>query len=194
MNILRINSLLATLAMAFTFNTAQADAKCEKQDIIDLGAGTHGTASLCIKSHGLKSKFKIRNLVYGDAYTIWWVYFDDPSLCTHGGPGVCGDSDFAPSAAGGFTPLGVFGRYGSAVAPRNGKVHISGNWGGMQPSSGAEIWRLMLGHGPADVGDGRHRARQLLTPEDPAAGMPHLGNDKDGTLFIPVAITVHIVD
>ena len=130
----------------------------------------------------------------GDAYTVWWVYFDNPSLCTHGGAGVCGDSDFAPSEAGGGTPLGVFGRFGSAIAPRNGKVHITGTWGGMQPSSDAELWLLMLGHGAANDGDGRHLARQLLTPEDPAAGAPHLGNAVDGTGFTPVAITVYIVD
>jgi hypothetical protein len=62
----------------------------------------------------------------------------------------------------------------------------------MQPSSGAELWLLMLGHGPAD-GDGRLLARQLLTPEDPLAGMPHLGNMVDGTGFTPVAITVYIL-
>ncbi len=191
MKTLRITSLLATLAMAFTFNTALADDECENQGIIDLGAGAYGTTNLCIKANGLKAQFSAKGLMAGDAYTVWWVYFDRPDLCT--APG-CSDDDFAPSAAGGGTPLGVFGRFGSAVAPRNGKVHITDTWGGMQPSSGAELWLLMLGHGPADVGDGRHLARQLLTPEDPLAGMPHLGNDVDGTGFTPVAITVYIVD
>ena len=77
---------------------------------------------------------------------------------------------------------------------RAGNVHINGKWGGMQPSSGADIWLLMLSHGAANYADGRHLARQLLTPEDPLAGMPHLGNDVDGQGFIPVALTVHIVD
>lgn len=194
MKTLRITSLLATLTMAFTFNAAQADDQCESQDIFGIADGVRGTTNLCIKANSLKAQFSVKGLMAGDAYTVWWVYFDDPSLCTHGGAGVCGDSDFAPSDAGGGTPLGVFGRFGSAVAPRNGKVHITDTWGGMQPSSGAELWLLMLGHGPADVGDGRHLARQLLTPEDPAAGIPHLGNDVDGAGFIPVAITVYSVD
>jgi hypothetical protein len=195
MKTLRITSLLATLTMAFTFNAAQADDQCESQDIFGIADGVGGTTNLCINANGLKAQFSVKGLMAYDAYTIWWVYFDDPSLCTHGPEaGTCGEGDLAPSGAGGGTPLGVFGRFGSAVAPRNGKAHITGTWGGMQPSSGAEIWLLMLGHGPADVGDGRHLARQLLTPEDPAAGVPHLGNNVDGTLFTPVAITAYSVD
>lgn len=33
----------------------------------------------------------------------------------------------------------------------------------------------MFGHGAADTNDKRQLARQLLTPEDPGAGVPHLG-------------------
>jgi hypothetical protein len=201
MKILRITSLLATLAMAFTFNTALADDECENQGIFGIADGVGGTANLCINANGLKAQFNVKGLMAGDAYTIWWVYFDDPSLCLHGPEdGACGEGDLGPyedsdeKPLGDGTPLGVFGRFGSAVAPRNGKTHITGTWGGMQPSSDAEIWLLMLGHGPANDGDGRHLARQLLTPEDPAAGMPHLGNAVDGVGFTPVAITVYIVD
>jgi hypothetical protein len=191
----RITSILAALAMAITFNTALAKKKCDNQDIIDLGAGASGKAKLCMNDKGMKAKFKVDHLMEGDAYTVWWVYFDDPSLCTHGpAPGTCGEGDLAPSEAGGGTPLGVFGRFGSTVGTHNGKAHISDSWGGMLPSIGAEIWILMLSHGPANYWDGRHLARQLLTPEDPLAGMPHLGNDVDGPGFIPVALTVHIVD
>jgi len=195
MKTLRVTSILAAVTLAFTFNSALAEDDCDGQAIIDLGAGASGMANLCINDNGMKAQYNVQNLVAGDAYTIWWVYFDDPSLCTHGPvPGSCGEADMAPSVAGGGTPLGVFGRLGSAVAPRNGKVHITGTWGGMQPSSGAEVWLLMLSHGVADLADGRHLARQLLTPEDPMAGMPHLGNDVDGPGFTPVALTVHIVD
>lgn len=41
---------------------------------------------------------------------------------------------------------------------------------------------LIFGHGPAKTGDGRELARQLLTPEDPDSGAPHLGID--GTQFM----------
>jgi len=63
----------------------------------------------------------------------------------------------------------------------------------MKPSSGSQIWLLMFGHGAADFSDGRHLARQLLTPEDPLAGAPYLGIVGGPTGF-PVAITVHIIE
>ena len=52
----------------------------------------------------------------------------------------------------------------------------------------------MFGHGAADLEDRTHLARQLLTPEDPLAGKPHLGNDVDGPLGTPVAVSVHVAD
>jgi len=39
------------------------------------------------------------------------------------------------------------------------------------------------GHGEADFSDGRKLARQLMTPEDPDLGAPHLGNHVDGPSF-----------
>ena len=53
---------------------------------------------------------------------------------------------------------------------------------------GAQIWMLIFGHSADDRGDGRHLARQLLTPEAPAFGVPHLGNEDDGSLGIPAAV------
>ena len=42
------------------------------------------------------------------------------------------------------------------------------------------VWFLVFGHGAADMTDGRRLARQLLTPEDPSIGTPHLGVTPDG--------------
>lgn len=160
---------------------AKAGQACERQDIVPLLVDTVGSAQLCISPRGIKAKMKVRQLVPGDAYTVWWVYFDDPSACAI--PGQCGDPDF-----GGDNPLAVFGRMDSIVAPGNGRVILSGQVRGMRPSSGAQIELLMFGHGPVDETDGRHLARQLLTPEDPAAGAPHLGNNVDGPLGFPAAV------
>jgi hypothetical protein len=195
MNIAKISSILAALAMSLVMGNARAEGECDNQEVIDIaGLGLSGSAKLCSSSGGLKAKFRVHGLQPGDAYTGWWVYFDDPSLCTGGGEGICGDPDFAPSEAGGGTPLAVFGRFVSTVGSRSGNTNLSGNWGGMQPSSGSQIWLLLLSHGPANYADGRHLARQLLTPEDPLAGIPHLGNHIDGTGFTPVAISIHDVE
>lgn len=177
--------LLTALMMTVTLNTAMAH-DCDQQDIIDLGAGVEGFTFLCIEPRGIQGQLQIEGLVPGDAYTVWWVYFDDPSLCET--PNECGDVDF-----GGDDPLAVFGRYGSVVAAPSGKAHINDRLNGMKPSSGSQIWILMFGHGAADFSDGRHLARQLLTPEDPLAGAPHLGI-VDGPTGFPVALTVHVVN
>jgi hypothetical protein len=78
----------------------------------------------------------------------------------------------------------------SGIAPRNGRLTFTGRVRGMQPSNGAEVWLLVMGHGPANTADGSALARQLLTSKDPPAGTPHLGNLVDGQRAYPVAVAV----
>jgi hypothetical protein len=162
---------------------AAADDDCDKESIIPIGTAIQGNAILCVDAKGVRGKVQARALTPGDAYTIWFIYFDDPSQCFT--PGQCGDPDFA-----GPDPLGVFGRFDSAVGPDNGKVDFSGQVRGLHLSSGSQVWLVVFGHGPANTSDNRHLARQLLTPEDPAAGAPHLGNVVDGLRGAPVAIAI----
>ena len=176
--------LIAGLGLFFSVAQGRADHQCDNQSVIPLGgSGIEGHAVLCTNSGNVRGEVQAKKLVAGDAYTIWFVYFDDPSLCVHGGPGVCGPRDFT-----GDKPVGVFGRFDSLVAPHDGKAHFSGRVRDLQPSHGSRIWLLMFGHGPVDTADGAHRARQLLTPEDPGAGAPHLGNIIDGRLGFPLAV------
>ena len=155
---------------------------------------TKGRADLCVFSNRLKGSLRLRNLTPGFAYTVWWVYFDTPQSCVgstplpiplHGGASGCDLADF-----GGDRPQAVFGRMDSGVAPRNGKLTFRGTFRGMQPSKRSEVWLLVFGHGPAAYQDGSALARQLLTPEDPSAGIPHLGNNVDGPLGYPIASAV----
>jgi hypothetical protein len=148
----------------------------------------NGHARLCLGREGVSGRMEVGHLQPGHAYTVWFVYLDDPTKCVGGGPGVCGDADFA-----GAKPLGVFGRYDSAVAPRRGEEDFEGRVRGFRPRRGSQVWLLMFGHGPADTSDRSHLARQLLTPEDPAVGAPHLGNTVDGFLGTPAAIAVFTI-
>ncbi len=144
-----------------------------------------GHAKLCIGRGGVSGRMDVENLQRSHAYTVWFIYFDDPSQCVGGGPGVCGDADF-----GGDKPLGVFGRFDSAVGSARGEEEFEGRVRGLRLRKGSQVWLLIFGHGPADKTDGSHLARQLLTPEDPFAGAPHLGNVVDGPLGHPTAIAV----
>lgn len=182
-------SLLVSLGLFCPPTRAWANPACDRQAVLPLnGSGIHGHALLCIHSGDVRGELHAKQLKAGDAYTIWFVYFDDPSQCVDGGPGVCGLTDF-----GGDKPLAVFGRFDSVVAPQNGKAHFSGRVRELHPTPGSQIWLIMLGHGAVDTTDGAHRARQLLTPEDPAAGAPHLGNIIDGLLGTDAAIVLFSV-
>ncbi len=167
---------------------------CDRDGVTELAfveAGASGDTTLCANQNGLRGRMKVTGLTPGNAYTVWWVYIDDPNTCAGGFPDVgrCGFADFA-----GDKPPVIFGRMDSGVAPRRGLLHFSGGVPGMQASAGSEVWLLAFGHGPADYSDGDRLARQLLTPEDPNAGAPHLGNFVDGGLGYPVAVSVFHID
>ena len=179
--------LVITLGLVYPLaaNAGGFSGSCAKGQLeAQLETTAEGYGVLCTTRQGLRGWLQAKSLVPGDAYTVWWVYFDDPSLCEK--PGKCGTSaDF-----GGDNPLAVFGRMDSSIAPRSGKLYFSGRIGGFRPSRDAQIWMWIFGHGEADREDGRHFARQLLTPEDPAAGAPHLGNKVDGGLGFPAAVVM----
>ena len=157
-------------------------------------AGTElsGKGKVCVTPQGLRGNMTVRGLTAGNAYTVWWVYIDRPDQCIpfwlqppdvpfpepEGYAGACSFVDFFTfdPAAGILDPLVVFGRMDSTVVPKDSGVsRFSGTVGGMKPSPGSQVWMLVFGHGPADTSDGRQLARQLLTPEDPLSGIPHVG-------------------
>lgn len=155
---------------------------CQHDAVIPLAEGVEGLAVLCENKRGVRAHLGVRHLTPGLPYTVWWIYFDDPQLCEV--PGACGDIDFM-----GENPLGVFGRMDSTVARKHGREWFSGRIGGFEPSPGSQIWYVLFAHEPVDTEDGRHRARQLLTPED-ADFPPHLGNLVEGRQFTPAGIVI----
>lgn len=157
------------------------------------GRELKGGGVVCATSRGLWSQMQVRGLTPGNAYTVWWVYIDDPASCAGvrltpensevpfsepaGYAGACGLADFfTPDAGGGhLDPLAVFGRMDSVIAGQGKRTWFWGDLRGMTPSQGSQVWLFLFGHGPADADDKRQLARQLLTPEDPGTGSPHLG-------------------
>ena len=157
---LPIGVLLLLLSLGlFSFlpdAAADDDDGCDKESIVALGdTPIQGNAFLCIDLQGVRAKLHARELTPGDAYTIWFIYFDDPSKCAT--PGQCG----ALEDVGNVNPVGVLGRLDSAVAPHNGKESFSGHVGGLHLSSGSQVFFFMVRHGPANASDNRALARQL---------------------------------
>lgn len=182
--------LLAAAPLTFVHADHDENRGCVKQDsaaIPFVETEATGSATLCLRPRGLKGHLRLKGLIPGNAYTVWWVYIDDPSSCS-GGPGVCGVPDFF-----GDKPLAVMGRFSSGVAPRRGRLGFWGSLNGLEPTSGSQVWFFTWGHGAASD-DGAALARQLLTPEDPNAGIPHLGNAVDGQLGYPVSNAVFTVE
>ena len=180
--------LVAVFGVCSPVDEARASGywNCDREPVVDLlefeqtASETSGYGTVCVTWRGLHSNIWVRGLTKGFAYTVWWVYIDDTEDCAGvdtppfveppGYAGPCGFKDFL-----GDNPLVVFGRMDSAIPGHHGWTRFSGSLRGMKPSHGSQVWLLIFGHGPAKTEDGRELARQLLTPEDPNAGAPHLG-------------------
>ena len=149
-----------------------------------------GKSRLCVTNRGINASMLARDLVPGEVYTVWWIYFDDPSLCVGGpAPGICGEADF-----GGEKPLAVLNRMDGAVAPRKGRRWFADALRDFVPSPGSQVWLVLQRHGPAQEG-GEGRARQLLTHEDfLLGGTPHLTNSIDGQRGFPNSLAVFQLD
>jgi len=153
-------------------------------------SGIQGTAQICIQGNSITATMRTQGLVATNAYTIWFVYFDNPSLCgfyASGTPGVCTGMDLITPAN---NPVGVFGRMDGTVAEASGVARFTGRFRGLQFSHGSAIHLAMFGHGPASTTDNRFLARQLLTPQRPPLGPPGEGTPDDGAVGKLVAAAV----
>lgn len=185
---------MALLLAGLWTNIALGDADCDEQPILDLaGAGVGGMAQICDTPVGLKAHFRANGLAPGEAYTVWWIYIDDPSQCVpdpSAPPGYECDYSFLLNDG---DPLAAVGRFDSGIAPENGMIHFKSDVPGMHASSGSMTWLVLNAHGPAATADGRALARQLLTPEDAFYGAPHLGI-VGGALSVPTAFSIHVAE
>ena len=191
---LRMNILLPLLSAGLWAGSCLADAECDEQPLLDLtGGGVGGVALLCDTPVGVKAHVRANALVPGNAYTVWWIYIDDPSQCEpdfSAPPGYECDYSFLFNDG---DPLAAVGRFDSGIAPDSGMIHFKSTVPGMHQSSGSMTWLLINDHGPASTDDGRALARQLLTPEDAIFGAPHLGI-VGGAQSVPVAFSIHVVE
>ncbi len=173
----KVNLTFITILMGLFLSTAQAS-NCQMKDFnfnANANEEATGVALLCETSRGLFGRANLMGLIPGNAYTAWWVYFDDASTCAT--PNRCGGPETT-----GENPVAVFGRMDSFIVPKNGHIHFRGKMRHFKPSDGSQVTILMIDHGLADMNDKRRLSRQLLTPEIPRFGAPHLGNNVDGDL------------
>jgi len=162
---------------------AAGDPACLQASVAAVNSsGIQGTGSLCWGSQGVTASLSAGNLTPGSAYTIWFAYWDNPATCKSL---PCGDND-----AGGDNPAVVFGRMDGAVADASGQTLFTGTIRDLQLSKHSEVQLVMFGHGLVNTTDNRFRARQLLTPQEPALGAPMGGAVADGSKGAPVSLVV----
>ena len=199
-NTIMVCCLLLTVLIPIPAEAGHGDwfRQCDRQPITSFweqqiaGSPVEGRGMVCETPFGLWSTITARGLTPGNAYTVWWVYIDEPGKCAGqplpspevipfpeppGYAGQCGLADFFTTDESGefLNPLAVFGRMDAAIARSHGRTRFAGDFRHFEPRPGSQVWMFIFGHGPADTSDKRQLARQLLTPEDPGTGAPHLG-------------------
>ena len=180
---LSLATMVAVAALVAPVGAAQAADSCVDAPVAQLASsGISGTARLCSSDSGTHADMSAEKLTTGDAYTMWFVYFDDRAACA---TQPCTGAD-----ALGEDPVAVFGRMDGVVADDSGAAKFSGDFRDLRLSQGSEVWLLMFGHGPANTEDNRARARQLLTPQSPKLGAPAGGAVADGEIGTGVARAV----
>jgi len=94
-------------------------------------------STLTRMEHGVYMTFSTRNLEPGDAYTIWWVIFNNPENCTDGECGlddlflVDSDGAIIPAPAGGRQPNPI-GREATGVSNMRATGSISDEDGSVE--------------------------------------------------------------
>ena len=162
---------------------AQPQANCLDTPLMTMAdSGVTGSARLCMSDAGVHAQVATSNLAAANAYTAWFVYFDQPSSCK--------TQPCMPPDATGDDPAGVLGRMDALVADGSGAGAFSGDFHGLRLSSGSQVHLPIFGHGPVSTDDNRARARQLLTPEDPTLGAPGLGVPAAHPHAGPVAVAI----
>src|ERR671938_664260 len=100
---LSLATVVAASAMVAPLSAAQPAETCLDAPVAQLASsGIGGTARLCTSGSGTHADMAAEKLTSGNAYTIWFVYFDNPTTCA---TQSCTGAD-----ALGDDPVAVFGR------------------------------------------------------------------------------------
>ena len=175
-------SLVLSLLAVGSIRGADAQAGHFRVALSALGdSGINGKSLLVAGRDRVIAEIDAENLTPKNAYTVWFIYIDNPANCQ--------TPDCSDASPVGNDPLVVFGRMDSLVADKTGSAHFSGNLRGFRLSKGSLVQLLVFGHGMASETDNRYRARQLLTPQDPGLG-DAMGAPIDGPVGQGVAIAV----
>ena len=185
----------ALFALACVMFSAQADdgysnAKFQAEIMFRMGNPEilkPGVALLTRTKDGVKVKVFTSALVSGDAYTLWWVIFNNPENCAQA-PGYCTAGDFGTPevrssqvyAAGAIAAEPGVANFSAALGERSTPKGVQVRFGpGLLDAEGAEIHVVVRTHGRVDP--------EFLTAQLTTFGGCNPGPDPAGCMNVQAA-------
>lgn len=152
--------LSITLLMGVTAPlTASAESTFQASNVITFGEGKlrQGAGTLLREDDSVELRFQMIGLDKKSVYTLWWIIFNDPTMCSAGGAGVCGESDVTPEspANAGVLNAGAFITGTDGVANIMAELDVgptptgpaTSGFGQLNDSMAAEIHIVVQTHG-----------------------------------------------
>lgn len=172
--------------------TASAESTFQASNVITFGEGKlrRGAGTLLREDDSVELRFQMIGLDKKSVYTLWWIIFNDPDMCSAGGAGVCGEDDVFPDgpANAGVLNAGAFitGTDGTAnivaeldVGPAPTGPAAAG-FGQLNDSMAAEIHIVVQTHGSPLKG----KVDEQMTK--PGAGCNTECEDQYAIVFLPL--------
>jgi hypothetical protein len=147
--------LLSISVSVVAANTTPSQSDMYFYDTGDVVSG--GSAQLLRKDGEVELHINTKDLTPGDAYTLWWVIFNNPSMCSDG---VCGLDDVMP-ITNPFAGVSVLWGDGQVISNEGGIGNFNINLeegnppgqvvigDGLTNVTGAEIHNVLQNHGEA---------------------------------------------
>lgn len=152
-----IRNLSLTLLFAFTAPLiANAQSTFQASNAITFGGGVvvKGAGTLLREEDSVELRFAMMGLTKKTAYTLWWIIFNEPGMCSDG---VCGEDDVSPGgpADAGVRNAGAFITGTDGVANVVGELDVgpaptgpaAAGFGQLNDSVAAEIHIVVQAHG-----------------------------------------------
>ncbi len=157
----RLVLLAAALLVAAPVTLASGAARETRpvQMFVDGSTVAGAWSTLDRNASGISMTLHTSGLPAGDAATVWWVVFNEPQNCTHGGAGLrCGPGDLPPFGGDGSAETSVLYAAGHVIGG-NGTANYGGHLAigdtsgaafgnGLTNPLGADVHLVVRDHGP----------------------------------------------
>lgn len=212
--VVAVLAVIGIVAAGLFYNSSEVEAGADKDSTTslvrrfpDASLVDGASATLARSKNGVTAAFNTNELIDGNAYTMWWVVFNNPKECQHPMPGIatCSENDVFATPLG-QTPVGVTVAFAAGnVIGGTGMAYFGAHLNelsdgpeqvvfgsGLVDSKKAEIHLVIRNHGPVIPGmefDQITTFGGACTPGTDPSGAgpagPNLCGDVQFATFIP---------